>query len=69
MPQLRGSQCSLHRSACLIRGLEYRQAEEEGGDMKGWGKETIMLNEVSCLALGKELTALILNLILSCMQN
>lgn len=54
MPQLRGSQCSSHRSACLIRALECRQAGEGGGGGAAEGvmereMETV-LNEVSCVA-------------------
>lgn len=57
MPQLRGSQRSLLRSACLIRVLERRQVEVGREGVTGVKEEDTIFNEVSRVARGKELTA------------
>jgi len=69
MLQLRGSQRSLLRSACLIRVLECRQVEEGREGVVGVKEEDTISNEVSRVARGKELTAPIWDLTHDCTWN
>lgn len=66
MPQLRESQRSLLRSACLIRVLECRRVKMGREGAMGVEEEDTIFNEVSRVARGKELTAPIWDLTPGC---
>lgn len=69
MPQLRESQRSLLRSACLIRVPECRRVGVGGEGVTGVKEEDTIFNEVSWVARGKELTAPVWDLTHDCTCN
>lgn len=69
MPQLRESQRSLLRSACLIRVPECRRVGVGSEGVMGVKEEDTIFNEVSWVARGKVLTAPIWDFTHDCTCN